>query len=428
MAPLLLIYILSLLAHVRSITTNGGRCRFNPNIYNCGKVCLSILGTWRGQPGEEWSSAQGLESVLLSIQSLMSQNPYENEPGYETAKKGEPNAAAYVAKIRHETIRIAVIQRMEGLLGLEDSKVPAIYKKIRSKTQDLLNQPSAPSDSSKSPSANDEDGASTPNTEASAYEYDAEATFNLLESSQWDPFVDLMKRRFLWYYDTYSKTIEHSSKEQPDGQAFPRMEFEFPPNSMEGHYDYKGLDKRLKRVLQALEDERISWEKQGAKQVAENTQLATQLAFQFKQLEHKWNKTQYSGSRMEISLLDPKNPFVWNLVLFGKPMTNLDGGIFNMTLSIPPNFPEVQPRLNIVTPIFHHRVNSSGILCYSPQKEDEIDSHLIAIVAAIEDDNPTYDPRAVVNPGAFALYWGGEEKRKFYNRKLRRTAQESSEY
>lgn len=62
--------------HVKCITTNGGRTRFNPNIYAEGKVCLSILGTWRGNPGEEWSSAQGLESVLISVQSLMSVNPY----------------------------------------------------------------------------------------------------------------------------------------------------------------------------------------------------------------------------------------------------------------------------------------------------------------------------------------------------------------
>src|ERR1051326_8181095 len=54
---------------VNAITTNGGRTRFNPNIYGNGKVCLSILGTWRGEPGEEWSSAQGLESILISIQS-----------------------------------------------------------------------------------------------------------------------------------------------------------------------------------------------------------------------------------------------------------------------------------------------------------------------------------------------------------------------
>lgn len=29
-------------------TTGGGRVRFNPNLYNDGKVCLSLLGTWPG--------------------------------------------------------------------------------------------------------------------------------------------------------------------------------------------------------------------------------------------------------------------------------------------------------------------------------------------------------------------------------------------
>jgi ubiquitin-conjugating enzyme E2 Z len=58
---------------VNATTTNKGHCRFNPNIYAQGKVCLSILGTWAGETsGEEWSSAQGLESVLISIQSRKS--------------------------------------------------------------------------------------------------------------------------------------------------------------------------------------------------------------------------------------------------------------------------------------------------------------------------------------------------------------------
>jgi len=87
---------------VHAKTTNNGRCRFNPNIYAGGKVCLSILGTWQGeQPGEEWSSVQGLESILWSIQSLMSNNPYENEPGFENAKSelDQKNNDAYCAKV-----------------------------------------------------------------------------------------------------------------------------------------------------------------------------------------------------------------------------------------------------------------------------------------------------------------------------------------
>jgi ubiquitin-protein ligase len=31
------------------ITTGNGKIRFNPNLYPDGKVCLSLLGTWRGQ-------------------------------------------------------------------------------------------------------------------------------------------------------------------------------------------------------------------------------------------------------------------------------------------------------------------------------------------------------------------------------------------
>ncbi len=34
---------------VQFLTTGGGKIRFNPNLYNCGKVCLSLLGTWSGE-------------------------------------------------------------------------------------------------------------------------------------------------------------------------------------------------------------------------------------------------------------------------------------------------------------------------------------------------------------------------------------------
>lgn len=57
--------------------------------------------TWRGERGEEWSPAQGLESILLSIQSLMSANPYENEPGFEDANEVQDkrNQKDYVQKV-----------------------------------------------------------------------------------------------------------------------------------------------------------------------------------------------------------------------------------------------------------------------------------------------------------------------------------------
>jgi ubiquitin-protein ligase len=48
---------------VQFLTTGGGRERLNPNLYACGKVCLSLLGTWPGHSkAEKW--AAGTSSML----------------------------------------------------------------------------------------------------------------------------------------------------------------------------------------------------------------------------------------------------------------------------------------------------------------------------------------------------------------------------
>jgi baculoviral IAP repeat-containing protein 6 len=50
------------------LTTGAGNVRFNPNLYNDGKICLSILGTWEGRPEEKWNPYCSLLQVLISIQ------------------------------------------------------------------------------------------------------------------------------------------------------------------------------------------------------------------------------------------------------------------------------------------------------------------------------------------------------------------------
>lgn len=37
-------------------TTGRHSVRFNPNLYNDGKVCLSVLNTWQGRPEEKWNA------------------------------------------------------------------------------------------------------------------------------------------------------------------------------------------------------------------------------------------------------------------------------------------------------------------------------------------------------------------------------------
>jgi ubiquitin-protein ligase len=67
-----------------NFSNNGGK-RFNPNLYDSGKVCLSLLGTWSGDKGESWNiNTSSLNQLLISIQSqILIDEPYYNEPGHE---------------------------------------------------------------------------------------------------------------------------------------------------------------------------------------------------------------------------------------------------------------------------------------------------------------------------------------------------------
>lgn len=108
-------------------TTGSGTVRFNPNLYNCGKVCLSLLGTWRGGPNEQWNEATTtLLQVFVSIQSLIFvDQPFFNEPGYEAlfnTTKGELQSAAYNDTIRLATITWAMVDVLKNLpFGFEQA-------------------------------------------------------------------------------------------------------------------------------------------------------------------------------------------------------------------------------------------------------------------------------------------------------------------
>jgi ubiquitin-conjugating enzyme E2 Z len=68
--------------------TNDGTTRFHPNFYKTGKVCIDILNTWRG---EKWSGCQTISSVLLTLISVMDNEPILNEPGITRTSKDFKN-------------------------------------------------------------------------------------------------------------------------------------------------------------------------------------------------------------------------------------------------------------------------------------------------------------------------------------------------
>jgi hypothetical protein len=82
--------------------TNDGITRYNPNLYKCGKVCVSILNTWSG---DKWSACQTINSILLTLCSLLNEMPFLNEPGTQA---GSRDCIAYNKSIEYSNINFSI--------------------------------------------------------------------------------------------------------------------------------------------------------------------------------------------------------------------------------------------------------------------------------------------------------------------------------
>lgn len=92
--------------------TNGNKIRFNPNLYVCGKVCVSLLNTWSG---EQWTSCQTISTILLTLCTLLCENPLLNEPGVNIHHTDIKN---YNEIIEFSNLDIAIcdiIQKKQGV-------------------------------------------------------------------------------------------------------------------------------------------------------------------------------------------------------------------------------------------------------------------------------------------------------------------------
>jgi ubiquitin-protein ligase len=125
---------------VKSMTQDpSGKWRKNPNLYICGKVCLSMINTWSG-PG--WVPTNTILTVLVAIQALvMHEQPLKNEPGYETANKTTLNA--YNNYCFHENYRVGVNYMLTNTVSGFEIFKPVIeylflqnYPKIKEQLED----------------------------------------------------------------------------------------------------------------------------------------------------------------------------------------------------------------------------------------------------------------------------------------------------
>jgi ubiquitin-protein ligase len=123
-------------------TTGGGKVRFNPNLYDSGKVCLSILGTWSGQAGESWNpKTSTFLQVMVSIQSLiLVEQPYFNEPGWERemhTDKGKLLSTQYSEERMPSTIKFGMTDMIKNPPnGFEE----VVKTHFRMKREEIINR------------------------------------------------------------------------------------------------------------------------------------------------------------------------------------------------------------------------------------------------------------------------------------------------
>ncbi|KAL1430669.1 hypothetical protein MTO96_002275 [Rhipicephalus appendiculatus] len=99
---------------VRFLTTDAGRVKLHEHLHSDGFVCLSIIGTW---DGPQWSPALSLGSLLVSIQSMLSEKPEFNRQlwWHESG-----------ATLRHDVVRVAVCDVVEDCLRDDRTYPPAL--------------------------------------------------------------------------------------------------------------------------------------------------------------------------------------------------------------------------------------------------------------------------------------------------------------
>lgn len=90
--------------------TNDGYTRFNPNLYKNGKVCISLLNTWKG---EQWTSCQTIRTILIVLCSLLNSKPLINEPGITELHHDIEN---YNNIIKYRTLDTAICKIVNGNL------------------------------------------------------------------------------------------------------------------------------------------------------------------------------------------------------------------------------------------------------------------------------------------------------------------------
>ena len=114
--------------------TNDGVTRMHPNLYKCGKVCVSILNTWRG---DAWTGCQTISTVLLTLVSLLNSEPLLNEPGI-TSEHHDFNTYNNIIKYKNVETAIHMVLTSKHIQKHYSCFVPIMNSYFIDKYENIL--------------------------------------------------------------------------------------------------------------------------------------------------------------------------------------------------------------------------------------------------------------------------------------------------
>lgn len=85
--------------------------------------------------------------------------------------------------------------------------------------------------------------------------------------------------------------------------------------------------------------------------------------------------------------------YIWEGCIFGPEDSPFHGGVFNLSIQFPVDYPFRPPHVKFITKIYHPNINSSGLICLDILKTQwspalTISKVLLSITSLLTDPNP----------------------------------------